>query len=215
MGYPGSKGGNGTWQQIISRIPHCDLFIEAMSGSAILSKKLIKYGCSTVTNDLNTGIVADSHLDYQDLIDKYDCTGDGKVVFYFDPPYMMSTRRSNRKIYIHEWSDHDHEKFISRVLTVKSDCMISHYPCKKYNEALQSWRSVRYRSMTHQGIREECLWMNFDHPNLVLAADTVGTDCWQRQGIRRKVDRLLSKITALDPEQKAAIFTQLKKEFGI
>lgn len=213
--YPGSKGGNGTWQQIISRIPQCDLFIEAMSGSGILSKKLAGYPCSTVTNDLNRSLQANEHLHFQDLIVKYDCMPHGKVVFYFDPPYMFSTRRSQRNIYKLEWSDSDHDKFLSRVLTVKSDCMISHYPCEKYCEILQSWRTVRYQSMTHAGIRTEQLWMNYDQPKLLLAADKVGSDCWRRQGIKRKVYRLQSKIAALPADERAAIFTQLQKEFGV
>jgi hypothetical protein len=213
--YPGSKGGNGTWQQIISRIPQCDLFIEAMSGSGILSEKLKSYSCSTVTNDLNRSLTANENLSYGSLIDKYDCDADRKIVFYFDPPYMLSTRRSQRKIYKLEWSDNDHDNFLSRVLTVKSDCMISHYPCEKYNNALQSWRSVRYQSMTHAGPRTECLWMNYQQPKLLLAADKVGSDCWRRQGIKRKVHRLQSKIAMLPADERAAIFTQLKKEFGI
>lgn len=213
--YPGSKGGNGTWQQIISRIPKCDLFIEAMAGSGILSKKLSGYPCSTVTNDLNRSLPTDEHLHYWALIDKYDSDNRLKVFFYFDPPYMFSTRRSQRRLYIREWSDSDHDEFLSRVLTVKSDCMISHYPCDKYNDALQSWRSVEFPSMTHAGLRTEKIWMNYAHPKILLAADKVGSDCWRRQAIKRKIHRLQSKIAALDPEQKAAIFTQLKKEFGI
>ena len=213
--YPGSKGGNGTWQQIISRIPQCNLFIEAMSGSGILSKKLANYSCSTVTNDLNGSVQANEHLSYQDLIDKYDCEDRLKVVLYFDPPYMFSTRRNQKKIYKLEWSDSDHDNFLSLVLTVKSDCMISHYPCEKYNLALQSWRSVQYQSMTHAGLRTECLWMNFPQPKILLAADVVGSDCWRRQAIKRKVHRLQSKLTALPAEERAAIFTQLKKEFGV
>lgn len=214
-GYPGSKGGNGTWQQIISRIPQCDLFIEAMSGSGILSKKLSKYSCSTITNDLNGSIPANEHLDYRDLLAKYDCNTDHKVFFYFDPPYMFSTRRSQKRLYLIEWSDQDHSDFLTRVLTVKSNCMISHYPCDMYNQALQLWRSVWYPSMTHKGLATECIWMNYDHPKLLLAADKVGSDCWRRQAIKRKITRLQNKITALPAEEKAAIFTQLKKEFGI
>jgi len=211
--YPGSKGGNGTWQQIISRIPQCDLFIEAMSGSGVLSKKLGPYHCSTVTNDLARSIQADEHLHYTDLIAKYDCTAGTTVVFYFDPPYMFSTRRSQRRLYDHEWTDNDHDQFLSRVLTVKSDCMISHYPCEKYNNALQSWRSVRYPSMTHAGLATECLWMNYPEPKLLLAADKVGSNCWRRQGIKRKIHRLQSKIAALPGEERTAIITSLYNQY--
>lgn len=215
MGYPGSKGGNGTLQQIISRIPQCDIFIEAMAGSGILSYNLKHSAAITVTNDLCSSLNTDLHMDYADIIDKYDCTAGKKIVFYFDPPYLMETRRSKRNIYIHEWSEKDHDTFLSRVQTIKSDCLISHYPCEKYSNALQSWRTVRYQSMTHTGLRTEQLWMNFTEPKLLLMPQMVGSDCWRRQALKRKILRLQSRIALLPADERAAIFTQLKKEFGI
>jgi len=213
--YPGSKGANGTWQQIISQIPKCDIFIEAMAGSGIISSHLSDCSCSIVTNDIDSCLHTNEHLHFQDLIDKYDCECPDKTVFYFDPPYLLSTRKSKRKIYKHEWTDQDHFDFLSRVLTVKSNCMISHYPCPLYNETLSNWRHITFPSMTHSGIRTECLWMNFPTPKLLLRSDKVGSDCWSRQAIKRKINRLQLKLAALDPIEKAAIFTQLKKEFGI
>ena len=213
MGYNGSKGGNGTWQQIISRLPACDIFIEAMSGSGILSQRLNHLVAHTVTNDYDAGIQATHNLHYSAVIDKYDCNGHGKAVFYFDPPYILETRRSNKKLYKHDWSITDHEKFLSRVLTVKSDCMISHYPHKLYSQLLQSWRTVSFQSMTHKGLATEVLWMNYPPPTLLLAGHTVGNDCWRRQGLKRKTNRLLNKIIALPPDERAAIVSAIKKEF--
>lgn len=215
MGYPGSKGGNGVWQQIISQIPQCDLFIEAMAGSGILSKKLSAYSCSTVTNDIDRSLPTDLHLSYQDLIVKYDCIPGKKTVFYFDPPYLFETRKSKRQLYKFEWTVLDHQKFLSQVLTVKCDCMISHYPCNMYNHALQSWRTVRYQAATHNGARTECLYMNFPTPKILVAADIAGSDCWHRQAIKRKVTRLLSKIKSLPEHEQAALRTELKKAWDI
>ncbi len=213
MGYPGSKGGNGTWQQIISQIPKCDIFIEAMAGSGILSSKIDPSSCSTITNDYERSIPADLHLHYRNLIDKYDCIAGTTVTFYFDPPYMFSTRKSSRQLYKLEWTDSDHDLFLARVLTVKSYCMISHYPCEKYTQALQSWRTIRYPSMTRNGIATEQLWLNFNVPKLLLSADKVGSDCWRRQAIQRKIARLSAKLSKLEPTERAAIITALHKEF--
>lgn len=191
------------------------MFIEAMAGSAILSYTLRHSAVLTVTNDLCRSLNADYHMHYAGIIDQYDCTAGKKIVFYFDPPYLMVTRRSKRKIYVHEWFDNDHDTFLSRVLTIKSDCMISHYPCEKYSNALQSWRTVRYQSMTRTGLRTEQLWMNFAEPKLLLMPQMVGSDCWHRQALKRKILRLQSKIASLPGDEKAALFTQLKKKFGI
>ena len=62
-------------------------------------------------------------MDYQDLVAKYDCTAAQNVFFYFDPPYMMHTRSSKRKLYKHDWSDIDHIKFLTTALAVNSNCM--------------------------------------------------------------------------------------------
>lgn len=213
MGYHGSKGGNGTWQQILSRIPKCDLFIEAMAGSGILSSKITPDLCSTVTNDLERSCKSDLHLDYTAVIDKYDCATGLTVTFYFDPPYMFSTRKSQRKVYKIEWSENDHDAFLARVLTVKSNCMISHYPCSKYDLALQSWRSVTYASMTRKGLAAEKLWLNYPEPKVLLMPNKVGSDCWQRQAINRKIKRLISKLSQLEQAESAAIITGLYNHF--
>src|SRR5262245_4810289 len=96
--YPGRKAATGQWQKILSEIPKCFTFIEAMCGSAYLSSLVIKSGCSVVINDYNRSVV-DSisydalkdvtkfHLDYRQLIARYD--GQPGIVFFFDPPYIF------------------------------------------------------------------------------------------------------------------------------
>lgn len=215
MSYPGRKAGSGVWQQIISQIPMCDIFVEVMAGSGFLSSKLTGLAAAVVTNDYKVLGGIQENLHYISCVAKYDCTADKKVVFYFDPPYMFSSRKSQRPLYTFEWNDNDHVEFLTMVHTVKSNCMISHYPCSLYNEMLKDWRYISYTAPTHGGHVTEGLWMNYDHPKVLLIADHAGTDHTNRQGLKRKVNRLHNKIMALPAHEKAAIFTALKKEFGI
>ena len=42
MRYPGGKNNSGSYQQIISEIPLCDIYIELFAGSAAVWRNMIK-----------------------------------------------------------------------------------------------------------------------------------------------------------------------------
>ncbi len=225
--YPGSKGANGSWQQIISQIPKCDTFIEAMCGSAIISEKIKnKPGC-IVINDIDSRIIKKhidagmkeayviESLDYVDLIAAYDYSyNPAKTVFYFDPPYLMQTRSHKKNIYRYDWTDKDHCLFLSRVLIVKSNCMISHYPCPLYDETLKDWRKINYQSMTRAGVRTEALYMNYPLPVLLQDYKNVGENFTDRQRIKRKVTRLIDRLNREKDIERSAILTSIIEHFS-
>jgi len=212
--YPGSKATSGTYQKIISEIPRCDRFIEVMCGSAFISSK-IKGNATIIINDVDTAVVSKINLprckkenqSYECIIDKYDF-GE-KTVFYFDPPYLMETRSYQGQLYKFDWSKQDHKKFIAKVLTVKSNCMISHFPCSMYDKAFKSWRKIYYNRMTRAGVREECLYMNFKQPALLLDYRYVGADYIDRQRIKRKVEKLIARLNNLAGQERAAILSSI------
>jgi site-specific DNA-adenine methylase len=211
--YPGAKGISGHLQQIVSLIPKCDVFIEAMAGSAVISNYLCSYVATVVTNDIDACLPVANHLDYRYLVAKYDCDGSRKTVFYFDPPYLMSTRSYQGKLYRYEWNEQDHEDFLTIVRAVKSDCMISHYPCQLYDDALQGWRKYSYTAMTRGGKRIECVYMNFAEPLELLTCSAVGINRTDRQQIKRKVARLIAKIEALPIQHQQGIITAIQQKF--
>jgi hypothetical protein len=211
--YPGAKGISGHLQQIVSLIPKCDVFVEAMAGSAVISDYISGRGTTVVTNDYDASLPVESHLHYRDLVAKYDCEGSLKTVFYFDPPYLMATRSYQGKLYLHDWNDQDHADFLTMVRAVKSDCMISHYPCKLYDDALQGWRKYSYSAMTRAGKRTECVYMNFVEPLELLTCSVVGINRTDRQQIKRKVARLIAKIQALPIQHQQGIITAIQQKF--
>jgi hypothetical protein len=211
--YPGSCTASGELQKIISSIPRCDRFIEGMAGSGIVSMT-VKGAAGIVVNDIDPSAINKirlpvgnkENLSYEDLIDKYDYAGP-KTVFFFDPPYLLESRSSKKMLYNFNWDKKDHQKFIAKALTVKSNCIILHYPCPLYDKAFKTWRKLCYRSMTHGGVRVKCLYMNFKQPALLLDHRFVGKDYTDRQRIKRKVESLINRLNNLDGQERAAILS--------
>ncbi len=221
--YPGRKGGSGTWQKIISEIPKCSLFIDAMCGSGIVGSLVHSTGCQVVMNDLDRSVIdtisspaaniefRNEH--YKKIIQRFDNGNPGRV-FYFDPPYLMNTRSYQKSIYKHDWVETDHLDFIVAVQGIKSSVMISHYPCKLYDVAFKNWRKITYNSMTRAGVREECLYMNFQQPVLLQCYEHVGENFTDRQRIKRKVARLAARLKKEPGKERAAILSSIIEQFS-
>lgn len=218
--YPGRKGGAGTWQQIISQIPKCEIFIDAMCGSGLVGSKVT--GCKVVFNDIDRNIV--DQLRYMDgpevwcencldLIDHFGYER-SQLVYYFDPPYLHETRSYQKDIYRHEWGPIDHEIFLQTVLKMQCPVLISHYPCPLYDTALAAWRKITYQSMTRAGVRTECLYMNFPQPVLLQCPGSIGKNFTDRQRIKRKVKSFVGKLTRYPPQERAAILSSIIEHFN-
>lgn len=78
--FPGRKGLSGHLQQIISHVPHCDTFIDVMSGSGVISDYCQSLSCVVVRNDYDGSISANENLHYQDPVAKYDCAAGSGVI---------------------------------------------------------------------------------------------------------------------------------------
>ncbi len=219
--YPGRKAGSGTWQQIISQIPKCELFIEAMAGSAFISSQV--KGCKLIVNDINGSVIdelrytADNvsfmNLHYKTLLELYSIEGLSRV-FYFDPPYLMETRSYKKPIYKHEWNEKDHREFLKLIVKVQNPVLLSHYPCKLYDTALKNWRKIQYNTMTRAGVRKENLYMNFPQPVLLQCFNQVGENFTDRQRIKRKVERFTNKLKRETAQERAAILSCIIENFS-
>lgn len=224
--YPGSKGANGAWQKIISQLPRMDRFIEVMAGSAQISQRL-KTGNvkEIILNDIDGDVIQaleDSGqftgkfkfhcADWQCIIDNYDNVVP-RTVFYFDPPYLMATRSDQQRLYKYEWGQLDHVIFLDRLKTIRSNCLVSHYPCQLYDEALATWRRIYYNSMTRGGVRRECLYLNYEVPPLLADPSNVGENFTDRQRIKRKVTRLINRLNKEQPLERSAILSYVIDNF--
>ena len=221
--YNGGKCGNGTYQNIINFIPKHDLFIDAMAGNGGIFFNL-QLPQRAVYNDIDPSVIDNfdyvvpsevikENLCYSGLIDKYDFVS-SKAFIYFDPPYHFDTRSTKQKYYNFDWSDSDHDKFLSKVVTVKSNCMVSHYPCELYDTALKNWHTFDFMSMTRGGLRQERIYMNYAKPEVLQDFRYLGKNYTDRQRIKRKITRFLEKLENLEELERTGILSAVIDKYN-
>ncbi len=218
--YPGSKNVNGTYHKIINLIPPHEKYIEPfLGGGAILRHKLP--AAVTVGNDLHTGIYEiwknyqmpgfEIHnIDALQLLSSLG-TGNRNIFVYLDPPYPMESRRCSKAIYNCELSDQYHENLLQFILTVDFNCMISTYPNKLYSKLLKGWKKYEFKSITRAGNSYEVLYMNYPTPTKLHDYRYLGRDCWERQGIKRKIERRVNTLSKLPILEQRAIILALNE----
>ncbi len=103
----------------------------------------------------------------QDAISLIQETDSDSTLFYLDPPYLPSARRTN-KIYLAEMSLEDHEKMLKAAIQIQGYVVISGYKSTLYEKCLEKWyfenkdfslHSISYR--TKKPKVQEVLWRNF------------------------------------------------------
>ena len=98
-----------------------------------------------------------------DIIQEFDSEN---TVFYCDPPYLPTTRYSD-KAYCFEMSIDDHKKLSEILKLVKGKVLLSGYPSKEYDEWFSGWQVISKQTPNHSSqiknkiIKTEILWMNF------------------------------------------------------
>ncbi len=230
--YNGGKAGNGTYQQIINHIPKHDVFVDAMVGNGGIFFNLKLPGL-TVINDVDSCIIEkyrsltvkndDSghgrsitieNDDYAGIIAKYDDMI-RKVFFYFDPPYLKETRKSQKDLYKFEWTEDDHIIFLNKALTVRNDVMISHYPCALYDSILHEWITHDFESQTRNGKAIERIYMNYPKPDVLQDFRYLGKDYRERQRIKRKIERQLQKLKNMPSDERAGILSAVIAKYDV
>jgi DNA adenine methylase len=85
--------------------------------------------------------------DWRDILSRFDCPD---ALFYLDPPYVPSTRRSGE--YKYEMTVEDHEDLVARLLRIEGGAILSGYPNDTYKPL------------------EEAGWHRYDRPTTCRAA---------------------------------------------
>lgn len=223
MYYPGNKNIPGLIQKIVNQIPPCTDFYELYAGSAAVSRFLSVRTGNTVRYHLNDldpdvtdkyvhragGIV--TNVPAVDLIQSLKTAGSLENVFLFiDPPYHHESRPNNTHLYKFEMTSIDHVKLLSSVRDLKCNCMIIHPQNSLYDHVLKSWRTLQLKVRYHNKTSIENLYMNYPRPEQLLSYAVVGSDCWDRQRIKRKGDRLVKKLLSLPEAERNYILDRIK-----
>lgn len=209
----GSKATSGLCQAIIALMPPHDTYIEThLGGGAILKRKpaaMTNIGIDRNAKTLNkftapypTQLI--HGCAHQFLLD-YSFTG--RELIYCDPPYLQSTRSSDRR-YRFDYSEQDHIELLNILKVLPCQIIISGYPSKLYDDKLSDWSHREIQVINHSGVRTEKLWFNFI-PDKVHWASFAGKNFTDRQRIKRKAENWGKRYQAMPPNERLAVLAAM------
>jgi site-specific DNA-adenine methylase len=223
MAYPGGKNGAGVYQRIISLMPPHKTYIEPfLGGGAIMRLKrpaALNIGIDRDPEVIRSFIVKNDDsdrlsarlliADALDFMSSYPF--EGRELVYCDPPYVHSTRAA-RTLYQFEMSDDDHRALLDIIKGLPCMVMISGYWSLLYADALQSWQVTTFEAMTRGGtMATEYLWMNFPAPVQLHDYAYLGDGYRERERIKRKINRWVSRLDALPLLERQALMAALSR----
>lgn len=139
-----------------------------------------------------------------------------RVLVYVDPPYLAETRKTNGRLYRHEWTRADHVELLKLLLSLPCDVLVSGYDSVLYRSMLKSWRVVTFPAVTRGGSTAvEHLWCNFAEPARLHDPRWLGGDRRARERWRRRADSMSRKLLDLSPRERQAVLERVKREGGL
>jgi hypothetical protein len=216
--FPGGKF--RCYQKLINLIPPHRVYIEThLGGGAVLRNK--------APADVNIGIDKDADVirmfvgnfdarfrfliaAAEEFLAGYHFVGDEFV--YADPPYWPRARRSRRRTYRYDYTEEQHVHLLRALRKLPCAVMISGYGNATYDEMLFGWPKQEFTGTSHVGKREETVWLNFQ-PSLVHDTRFLGETFHERQSIKRKRARWLSRFRGEPVNVQQALLADLSRAF--
>lgn len=138
-----------------------------------------------------------------------------EIFVYIDPPYILSSRRSQSPMYEYEMTDGQHGELLAVVVRLPCRVMVSHYPHPLYQTALKSWRTWTYRSQTRGGkLATEQVWCNFEEPDVLHDTRFLGANKRQRERIRRRRRNWSAGLARMPAMERQAILDEIQQRYG-
>ncbi len=219
MSYPGGKSGAGVYQTIINQIPPHETYIEAFAGGGAILR-LKRPAASSIAIDIDpagldllrakapSGTIF-LNADAVPFLRAYPWTG--KEFVYCDPPYLMETRSTKRRLYRFEFSmEEQHRSLLSCLQAIPADIMISGYPNTLYDDILSSWRKKTFSARTRRGMAIECLWMNYPESVLLHDYRYLGRSFRERERIKRRQARWKKRLVMMSTLERAALLAAME-----
>jgi DNA adenine methylase len=207
--YFGSKATSGLCQPIIALMPPHETYIEShLGGGAIMKRKLP--ALRNIGIDRTRRALEQFRCDYpvervhgcaHRFLADFDYRG--RELVYCDPPYLHSTRTSDRR-YRFEYEERDHIELLGLLKSVPCRVILSGYPSSLYDQELTGWRSLELQVMNQGGVRTEKVWFNFE-PDRVHWARYAGKNHTDRQRIKRKAESWGERYRGLPPGERLAV----------
>jgi hypothetical protein len=145
------------------------------------------------------------------FIDSPTITDD--TLIYCDPPYLMSTRSSQRPYYRHEFSDEaQHTELLTITKRLNCMVMISGYYSDLYARELAGWRTATFQAQTRGGTTAtEWVWMNFPEPLELHDYRYLGSNFRQRERIKRKQNRWRARLLRMNSTERYSMLATLEE----
>lgn len=229
MTYPGGKNGSGVYQKIINQIPPHEVYIEPFLGhGAVMLRKKPAH--------VNIGIDSDDHVvtHWRDLIAANNDGGspvfgsysvvNGDAISYLrklrcerswfvyaDPPYLMETRSSKRRLYNKEFGTiEQHMELLTVLRSLPCMVAISGYQSSLYTKMLTGWRTVNYKTVNRAGnIVTEWLWMNYPEPLELHDYQYIGKNFRERERLKRIKTRWLARLERMDRLERYMLLSSI------
>lgn len=231
--YTGGKNGSGVYQKIISMMPPHKIYVEGFLGSgAILRRKKpaeYNFGIELDPHAFKADkpfpdatfveIVNESFFDFVSTLPEFLSKRfyqPNETLIYCDPPYLASTRSSQRQYYRYEMmSEAEHTEFLTTVLELPYLVMISGYESDLYNDLLSGWRKESFWTTNRAGKHvKEFVWLNFPKPLELHDYSFLGENYRERQDINRQRERWIKRLAEM-PEQKRFALMSAIDEFRL
>jgi len=224
--YPGNKSVGGLYHLIINNIPPHKFYYELFAGSAEIARRKSKAE-KTIINDidatvycklleytqqhpeLNWHALNENALNILTTFSQFNKSSVTDSFIYMDPPYI------GLKIYKQGHELELHQRLIVLSSTVKANVMISQYEHPLYDELVNNcgWRKEVFNTAHHGKKVVEAIYMNYAKPKKLHDYSLLGKDCWHRQGIKRKIQRHITKLENLPALERHAIIQAIKNYF--
>ena len=211
--YFGSKATSGLCQPIIALMPPHETYIEThLGGGAIMKRKPAAF--RNIGIDRNRKALANFTCGYpvekihgcaHRFLAEYDYQG--RELIYSDPPYLHSTRSSERR-YRFDYEEKDHIELVTLLKRLPCNVILSGYPSALYDKLLPDWRSLELQVMNQAGVRTEKLWFNFT-PDRVHWPRYAGKNFTDRQRIKRKAANWGRQYRAMPPAERLAVLSSI------
>lgn len=147
----------------------------------------------------------------------------GDVVVYCDPPYLMSTRKSGRRLYAIEPSidtragaigdEAWHRRLLDVLNSLPCYVLLSGYWSELYDTWLRppKWRHCSYKVRTRGGQTvTEYLWCNFPEPMELHDYSYLGINRRERERIKRKKQRFAHKLLRMPTLERYAVLSAIR-----
>ncbi len=222
MPYIGNKNIDGVKQKITSLIPKHSVYIEGFAGAAGIARNIFtsaekiilieksKNQCNILKKEFPAAeVINDCMIQW---MKNFKYIINPNAVIFLDPPYLFETRYNNIIYYDNELQYSDHVQLLMTLLQLPCYVIIIHPVHSLYDKMLFSWNykdvSIRYHNKTSK----ERIYYNFSNDIDRNDYTGQGKNNIDRQRIKRKVDRFISKIKNLPEIERKVLLNKMKIE---